>query len=66
MLSMVSAPIAFSVPSIDKLFSSESRARVIEICTEKRQRFNMQIFSDVGHGFAVSSFSSPMPHFTQD
>ncbi|KAH7325545.1 dienelactone hydrolase [Stachybotrys elegans] len=46
------APIAFSVPATDKLFSNESRTRVIEICTEKQQRFNMQIFSHVGHGFA--------------
>ncbi|KAL2213783.1 dienelactone hydrolase [Sarocladium strictum] len=46
------APIAFSVPSTDKLFPPESRTRVIEICTEKKQRFNMQVFSDVGHGFA--------------
>ena len=66
MLSMITAPIAFSVPSTDKLFSPESRARVIEICTEKKQCFNMKILSDVGHGFAVSSFSSPMPHFTQN
>ncbi|KAK0388786.1 hypothetical protein NLU13_5029 [Sarocladium strictum] len=46
------APIAFSVPATDKLFSNESRTRVIEICTEKEQRFNMQVFSHVGHGFA--------------
>ncbi|EFQ35745.1 dienelactone hydrolase [Colletotrichum graminicola] len=46
------APVAFSVPATDKLFSNESRARVVEICTEKQQRFNMQIFSHVGHGFA--------------
>ncbi|KAF3402485.1 hypothetical protein DPV78_004272 [Talaromyces pinophilus] len=46
------APVAFSVPATDKLFPTESRTRVIEICTEKQQRFNMQIFSHVGHGFA--------------
>ncbi|KAF5705074.1 dienelactone hydrolase [Fusarium mundagurra] len=46
------APVAFSVPTTDKLFSNESRTRVIEICTEKQQRFNMQVFSHVGHGFA--------------
>nr|AMB48858.1 dienelactone hydrolase [Fusarium camptoceras] len=45
-------PIAFSVPATDKLFSAESRTRTIEICTEKGQQFNMQIFSQVGHGFA--------------
>lgn len=49
-----SEPIAFAVPSTDKLFSPEARARVVEICTEKNQRFNMQIYSHVGHGFAVS------------
>jgi dienelactone hydrolase len=47
-------PIAWAVPSTDKLFSPEARARVVEICTEKKQPFNMQIFSGVGHGFAVS------------
>ncbi|KAJ2980782.1 hypothetical protein NQ176_g2436 [Zarea fungicola] len=46
------APIAWSVPSTDKLFSPAARSRVIEICKEKNQHFNMQIFSDVGHGFA--------------
>lgn len=63
MLSMITAPIAFFVPSTDKLFSPESRARVIEICAQKKQRFNMQVFSDVAHGFAVSSVSNPMHHF---
>lgn len=46
------APIAFSVPATDPLFSNEARTRTIEICTEKQQRFNMQVFSHVGHGFA--------------
>ncbi|KAH7041518.1 dienelactone hydrolase [Microdochium trichocladiopsis] len=44
--------IAFAVPSTDNLFTPEARARVVGICTEQKQRFNMQIFSDVGHGFA--------------
>ncbi|KAF5672324.1 dienelactone hydrolase [Fusarium heterosporum] len=46
-------PIAWSVPAMEKLFSNDSRTRVIEICTEKEQRFNMQVFSHVGHGFAL-------------
>ena len=60
-------PIAFSVPATDKLFSAESRARAVEILTEKDQRFNMQIFSHVGHGFAVSSrLYHPSIQVTQD
>jgi len=58
-------PILFSVPSTDSLFSPESRARVVEICTEKKQRFNMQIFSDVAHGFAVSSFQAQRAVYTK-
>lgn len=47
-------PIFFSVPNTDKLFMPEQRSRTVEILTSGKKRFNMQIFSDVGHGFAVS------------
>jgi hypothetical protein len=48
-------PIFFSVPNTDTLFVPESRSRTIEILTERNKDFNMQIFSKVTHGFAVSS-----------
>ncbi|KAF5581242.1 dienelactone hydrolase [Fusarium pseudocircinatum] len=48
----VQAPIFFSVPSTDKLFEPEQRSRTIEILTENNKQFNMQVFANVGHGFA--------------
>ncbi|KAL7946820.1 dienelactone hydrolase [Trichoderma barbatum] len=54
----VDRPIFFSVPNTDKLFQPEQRARTIEILTSEKTRFNMQIFSDVGHGFASRAFLS--------
>nr|AMB48909.1 dienelactone hydrolase [Fusarium subglutinans] len=45
-------PIFFSVPSTDKLFEPEQRSRTIEILTENNKQFNMQVFANVGHGFA--------------
>jgi hypothetical protein len=33
---------------------AEERTRTTEILTESEQGFNLQIFSNVGHGFAVS------------
>lgn len=52
---METAPIFFSVPNTDTLFVPESRGRTIEILTEGKKDFNVQIFSKVTHGFAVSS-----------
>ncbi|GLA54140.1 hypothetical protein AnigIFM63604_011670 [Aspergillus niger] len=54
----VQAPILFSVPNIDGLFMPEQRARAVEIMTNEKKRFNMQIFSDVAHGFASRAFLS--------
>ncbi|CEI63571.1 unnamed protein product [Fusarium venenatum] len=45
-------PIFLSVPAKDKLFEDEQRTRTVEILTQGSGRFNMQIFSNVGHGFA--------------
>ncbi|TXC09235.1 hypothetical protein FocTR4_00004556, partial [Fusarium oxysporum f. sp. cubense] len=45
-------PIFFSVPSTDKLFEPAQRSRTIEILTENNKQFNMQVFANVGHGFA--------------
>ncbi|KAF5717289.1 dienelactone hydrolase [Fusarium globosum] len=36
----------------DKLFQPEQRSRTIEILTENNKQFNMQVFANVGHGFA--------------
>ncbi|SPJ79288.1 related to dienelactone hydrolase [Fusarium torulosum] len=52
-VSNVKEPIFFSVPSTDKLFEPPQRSRTIEILTENSNRFNMQVFSNVGHGFAT-------------
>lgn len=48
----VQAPIFFSVPNTDKLFEPKERSRTVEILTEGGKQFNMQIFANVGHGFA--------------
>ncbi|CZS75194.1 unnamed protein product [Fusarium graminearum] len=45
-------PIFLSVPATDKLFEPEQRSRTVEILSQGSGRFNMQIFSNVGHGFA--------------
>jgi hypothetical protein len=34
----------------------EQRRRAVEIMTEGKKKYNMQIFSNVAHGFAVSWF----------
>ena len=47
-------PMCFSVPATDALFQPEQRSRTVELLTEGGKPFNMQIFSQVGHGFAVS------------
>jgi hypothetical protein len=36
----------------------EQRARTVEILALNKQKFNMQVVSDVGHGFAVSFASN--------
>lgn len=41
------------MPATDKLFQPTERSRTVEILTEGGKRFNMQIFANVGHGFAV-------------
>jgi dienelactone hydrolase len=43
-----------AAPNTDQLFMPEQRARAVEILAENEQKFNMQIFSGVSHGFAVS------------
>lgn len=55
------APIFLSVPATDKLFMADERTRTTEILTESEQRFNLQIFSNVGHGFAVSVVGEGVP-----
>ena len=50
----VEAPLFFSVPNTDTLFEPEAREKTVEILTSGEKSFNMQIFANVGHGFAVS------------
>ncbi|KAI6370829.1 hypothetical protein MCOR25_004119 [Pyricularia grisea] len=49
----VKEPFFFSVANVDKLFEPKERNRTIEILTEGGKHFNMQIFGNVGHGFAT-------------
>ena len=49
------APLYIATPTTDQLFMPTQRARTIEILNNNDQKFNMQIFSGVSHGFAVSS-----------
>ncbi|KAJ5221413.1 uncharacterized protein N7469_010300 [Penicillium citrinum] len=51
-VSKVNEPIFLSVPAQDKLFEPIERSRTVEILTEGGKRFNIQIFANVGHGFA--------------
>uniref|UniRef100_L7JHW0 Dienelactone hydrolase domain-containing protein n=1 Tax=Pyricularia oryzae (strain P131) TaxID=1143193 RepID=L7JHW0_PYRO1 len=48
----VNEPFFLSVPSIDELFEPKERSRAIEILSGGGKQFNMQIFANVGHGFA--------------
>lgn len=54
----VDAPLLFSVPNTDDLFVPEARTRAIEIMTEHKKLFNMQIFQNVDHGFATQPLPS--------
>ncbi|RJE19137.1 Dienelactone hydrolase family [Aspergillus sclerotialis] len=54
----IDAPILFSVPNTDSLFMPEQRNRAVELMTNGKKRFNMQVFSDLGHGFASRAFLS--------
>ncbi|KAJ5743423.1 hypothetical protein N7533_010525 [Penicillium manginii] len=54
----IDAPILFSVPVTDSLFMPEQRRRAVEIMTEGKKKYNMQIFSNVAHGFASRAFLS--------
>ncbi|EHA46503.1 hypothetical protein MGG_12664 [Pyricularia oryzae 70-15] len=49
----VNEPFFLSVPSIDELFEPKERSRAIEILSGGGKQFNMQIFANVGHGFAT-------------
>ncbi|RAH65003.1 dienelactone hydrolase [Aspergillus aculeatinus CBS 121060] len=55
-VSQIDAPILLSVANIDGLFPAEQRSRAIEILTNEEKKFNIQIFSGVGHGFASRAF----------
>lgn len=48
------APLYIAAPSTDSLFMPGERARTVEVLTKGEKRFNMQIYSNVSHGFAVS------------
>ncbi|KAB5518015.1 dienelactone hydrolase [Coniochaeta sp. 2T2.1] len=54
----IDAPVFFSVPNTDQLFPPQQRNRTVEILTTGKKRFNLQIFSGVGHGFASRAFLS--------
>ncbi|KAH7028446.1 dienelactone hydrolase [Macrophomina phaseolina] len=63
----VNAPIFFSVPNTDKLFAPEQRNRAVEIMTKGEKSFNMQIFSNVGHGFATRAhLSNPYERWAKE
>ncbi|EUC28987.1 hypothetical protein COCCADRAFT_107727 [Bipolaris zeicola 26-R-13] len=52
-VSAVEAPLYIAAPSTDSLFLPDARARTVEILTQSEKNFNMQIFSNVTHGFAT-------------
>jgi dienelactone hydrolase len=54
MLMYVSGPLYMVAPSDDELFPHEQRNRMQEILTQSGSEFSMQVYSGVGHGFAVS------------
>ncbi|KAH7399178.1 dienelactone hydrolase [Phaeosphaeria sp. MPI-PUGE-AT-0046c] len=66
-VSGIKAPIYFSVLNTDKLFEPDARSRTVEILTKENKRFNMQIFSDVGHGFATrAQLSDPYERWAKE
>ncbi|TLS22465.1 uncharacterized protein PpBr36_09903, partial [Pyricularia pennisetigena] len=54
----VNEPLFLLLPSTDELFEPKERSETIQILSEGGKQFNMQIFANVGHGFAEQSFSS--------
>lgn len=54
------------MPNVDKLFASEERARLVEILSTKPKPFNLQIFANVGHGFAVGPLQTSMVDMQTD
>lgn len=50
----VKAPLYIVAPSEDELFPPELRNRTQEILAKGKAQFSMQVYSGVGHGFAVS------------
>lgn len=48
------APLYIVAPSEDDLFPPEQQNRTQEILTKGGKHFSMQVYSGVGHGFAVS------------
>ncbi|CAD0111444.1 unnamed protein product, partial [Aureobasidium uvarum] len=51
----------------DSLFQPEQRARTVEILTQGEKSFNMQIYSDVSHGFATrGNLSDPYERWAKE
>ncbi|KZS89220.1 alpha/beta-hydrolase [Sistotremastrum niveocremeum HHB9708] len=48
-------PLLLSCAETDKAFPTESRNKAIEILQENKQKYLLQLFSGVSHGFAVRS-----------
>ncbi|KAH8699323.1 dienelactone hydrolase [Phaeosphaeriaceae sp. PMI808] len=66
-VSGVNAPIFFSVPNTDALFAPKARRRTVDIMTSGEKPFNMQIFSNVGHGFATrANLSNPYERWAKE
>ncbi|KAG9664705.1 alpha/beta-hydrolase, partial [Aureobasidium melanogenum] len=56
----VQAPLYIVAPADDELFPHEQRSRAQEILMQSGKEFSVQVYSGVGHGFAVS-FVFPFP-----
>ncbi|KAI4718767.1 dienelactone hydrolase [Aureobasidium sp. EXF-10727] len=66
-VSGVHAPLYIAAPSADSLFQPEQRARTVEILTQGVKHFNMQIYSNVGHGFATrGNLSDPYERWAKE
>ena len=49
----VKLPLLLSCAETDMTFPTPSRTRAVEILTERKIEYYLQVFSGVGHGFAI-------------
>ncbi|KAI5270051.1 dienelactone hydrolase [Aureobasidium subglaciale] len=66
-ISGVESPLYIAAPSVDSLFQPEQRSRTVDILTQNKKCFNMQIYAEVEHGFATrATLSDPYERWAKE